>query len=66
MGTTHKPWELRISDGDLMAKNFAGGVMIIQKNASDAPDPLPPYPLEMGQFWRFLSQQLFFNILLKP
>lgn len=49
-----------------MAKNFAGGVMIIQKNASDAPDPLPPYPLEMGQVWRILSQQLFFNILLKP
>ena len=25
-----------------MAKNFAGGVMIIEKIASDAPDPLPP------------------------
>jgi len=42
-----------MSGGGLMAKNFAGGVMIIQKNASDAPDPLPPYPLEMGQDRRF-------------
>ena len=37
-----------MSDGDLMAKNFAGGVMIIQKNASDAPDPLPPLSARNG------------------
>lgn len=37
-----------MSDGDLMAKNFAGGVMIIQKNASGAPDPLPPLSARNG------------------
>ena len=31
----------------LMAKNCVGGVMIIQKLAGDAPDPLPPYGPEM-------------------
>ena len=47
-GKTHGRWGRRLGGGDLMAKNFAGGVMIIQKNASDAPDPLPPLSARNG------------------